>query len=409
MRGFRIGVPGFSEKKICNKLLTDSDSLKQNSDWWGVTGRKKKLNIQQVTGLARILLIRNGIKNCTRKNSMWWSVGGGNTLEQTQRKLIRPSAPYVDFTAGLADYSTPRDVCRKISNKLYGIRHYSSNPPFIKTALNDIKVIVDPDSKSSGNKKKVKQQSNKLKFITASPGTQNVGSFFPHTRNFFQDAYISGTRLKKSKNTYIWREGQTTYSKEMSKLFEKKYRAFLKTRDTKDAEFPLPDDKEGRVIDFRNMYVVTKDKVKNTRKFGSQMERFKDNNRVIPRIKQIAQVDHQAVLFGEEESDKEEEVVGDDESFVRSIRHQPARREGTYQQRSIYSQQLPTTVHDDDDDDEEDDEDDYRGGDYYDDDDDDFDDYDSDEFHPDQEELQRMLMMNAALMNQNKGPQCPQQ
>ena len=164
LRGFRIGCPGYDDKKLANSVLYDRISLyfpRRHS----TTREKKIANIKQVTGLARILLTIHGYKNNRRRNAVFKSIGGKNNLEKTM-KMIDPSEDH-DYRQVPVRANSTSNYYRKLQT-VADYQKKNKRKTYFEFSLNDIEHIMN-------TKNPISNLASHIEWIIINPTTQSIG------------------------------------------------------------------------------------------------------------------------------------------------------------------------------------------------------------------------------------------
>ncbi|KAG2386336.1 hypothetical protein C9374_002782 [Naegleria lovaniensis] len=277
LRGFRIGVPGYDPKKICNPKLLGKSSLFS-------TSRRVKHNIQDISGLARILLIRQAYKYPKNTKTALRLIGGGSNIDKSV-SLVNPSKNHDYSQISITrrrwnKFLTARFIYQRLKERAQVLLDYHETKVFFECSLNDVHEILN-----------TKQPQNDLpphiEWITIEPGRQYIGSFHPTTKNFFIDAYSDPQVSKKPKYRYKWssvyrsyknRTVSNPFSDDISVTLEKQYRSYLANK--KNATFEMP---PGRVFDFSKMTLTVEKQTTSLSRsiIGVKYERRKPKMRAI--------------------------------------------------------------------------------------------------------------------------------
>ncbi|KAG2379336.1 hypothetical protein C9374_007475 [Naegleria lovaniensis] len=225
MRGFRIGVPGFSFKKVRDPIFVRPDKLRV------FCARNSKAGIAKFTGLAKILIMRLTYR-CPFVHSILQRAMTRAQVSKA-RDILKPNENHdyaqVSFVRTRREraISISRDWSKREARLQYVIHELHKQPFFVQT-LNDIDGIL--------NITHCKEYAlpQKIKWITIEPGRQYVGSFHPSTINFFADAYSkAATCVWKSKYVWEWRKDNSTYEKQQFDVdtsceLERRFKKFFK-------------------------------------------------------------------------------------------------------------------------------------------------------------------------------------
>ncbi|KAG2379262.1 hypothetical protein C9374_007401 [Naegleria lovaniensis] len=284
LRGFRIGVPGYDAKRVCRELTNPSLYYPRRYSR-RYRSRSRFSNINHVSGLARILLMKHvyiNFKQHRGGDGSMLSVAGKQTLKETENSLssvYRPSKDHdyfqVDLPQRVYDHTPVTVVFSRLQAKIKYLKDKLNKKPFFECSLNDVQEIIAPKNPQS-------HLSPFIEWITLEPGRQHVGSFYPHQRNFFADAYSNIEVETKRKFKYQWSylKGRHRYyashikfNSEISKEIEKHYRIYKKNVDEKQQR------------NYSKLSRETKKEKKTTKKSSKEEKKYEFHLYTIPNSK----------------------------------------------------------------------------------------------------------------------------
>ena len=251
-------MAGFDEKRIQNDLLITDCFYKPNRRRY--VQPKTVAKLSNVTGLAKILLLRHSYKHSKFRAGLK-SIGGGKDVDSAEKMISKSKYhDYVQvnvsrryfFGSNEQQFVTASQYFEHINSRTEYLIEEAKKKLFFEYSLNNINEIISTTQPKS-------DLPLHLEWITYDPGRQYVvGSFHPHKLNFFKDAYTHAeteckAQGKKKMSKYIWhisgRGYRTTLNAEESKKVETAYRLYNKGG---QEEYVL---NNGKIINFDTMQV----------------------------------------------------------------------------------------------------------------------------------------------------------
>jgi hypothetical protein len=203
-RGFRVGVPGFDRALVKNREIMTTAAFTQVGILSGECRTMPKRHFKQYHGLARLLLLEQGLAYGKREAYTEIGLPGTNDhrpnhiamlelqvenidpKEESERTVwTKTATDYVSLFVPFKHRYTPRYMSHRYIKALEYTRDKvdrAHRPEFI-VSCNDLAPIIDNTDPSRST------LVGHISWLTVNPGTQVVGSFNPVDANFYEDAY----------------------------------------------------------------------------------------------------------------------------------------------------------------------------------------------------------------------------
>jgi hypothetical protein len=191
-RNFKICVPGYDKKRV-----------KYISSWWELNpededdsieelhgGVEQEMNLTQrrtKTGLAKVLALIEGRGLHTN--------GFNSRTDVLSRKGLNDLHDYDQIHMSYKRDLAPHDNYSKIHNTVLYLHDKFGACGHFLYDFNSVENVLSPRVNRS-------DLPDKIEWIKINPGRQYIGSFHPHNRNFYKDAYQLPQELPKTPNSF---------------------------------------------------------------------------------------------------------------------------------------------------------------------------------------------------------------